>query len=80
LEEQPKIEKLLMFQRGTPIPIVLEIAGLRVPSQYIETLLWSMSVPQVKIVPPLDALQLLMLFAGALTYSELKLFSLNHIL
>jgi hypothetical protein len=36
----------------------------------------SMSAPHVKIVPLIDAHQLLMLFAGTLTYLEPKLFSL----
>jgi hypothetical protein len=40
-----------------------------------ETLLCSMSAPQVNIVPLVDALQLLMLFAGSLTYSEPKISS-----
>jgi hypothetical protein len=55
-------------------PSVLEIVGLRVPSRYIRDLLCSVSAPQVKTVPLLDALQLLMLFAGTLTYSEPKMF------
>jgi hypothetical protein len=41
-----------------------------------EALLHSMSVPHVKIVPLLDVHQLLMLFAGTLTYSEPGTFSL----
>jgi hypothetical protein len=41
-----------------------------------EALLHSMSVPHVKIVPLLDVHQLLMLFAGMLTYSEPGTFSL----
>jgi hypothetical protein len=41
-----------------------------------ETLFCSMSAPHVKIVPLLDVLQLLMLFAGALRYSAPKAFSL----
>jgi hypothetical protein len=41
----------------------------------LETLLCSVSAPQVNIVPLLDALQLLMLFAGTFTYSEPKMFS-----
>jgi hypothetical protein len=41
----------------------------------LETLLCSMSALQVKITPLLDALQLLMLFAGTLTYLEPKMFS-----
>jgi hypothetical protein len=40
-----------------------------------ETLLCSMSALHVKIVPLLDVHQLLMLFAGALTYSEPGTFS-----
>jgi hypothetical protein len=40
-----------------------------------ETLLCSMSAPQVKIFPLLDSLQLLM-FAGTMTYLEPKLFLL----
>jgi hypothetical protein len=40
-----------------------------------EILLCSVSAPQAKIVPLLRALQLLMLFAGTLTYSEPKMFS-----
>jgi hypothetical protein len=42
----------------------------------LETLLCSVSAPQVRIVPLLDALQLLMLFAGVLAYLESKTFSL----
>jgi hypothetical protein len=41
-----------------------------------EILLCSVSAPQADIVPLLDALQLLMLFAGILTYLEPNLFSL----
>jgi hypothetical protein len=41
-----------------------------------ETLLCSVSAPQVDIVPLLDVLRLLMLFAGILTYLEPDLFSL----
>jgi hypothetical protein len=41
----------------------------------LETLFCSVSAPHVKIVPLLDALQLLMLFAGILTYSEPEMFS-----
>jgi hypothetical protein len=52
-------------------PSVLEIASLRVTARYIRDF-----APQVNIVPLLDALQLLMLFAGTLTYSEPKMFSL----
>jgi hypothetical protein len=40
-----------------------------------ETFLCSMSAPQVINVTLLDALQLLMLFAGILTYLEPSLFS-----
>jgi hypothetical protein len=39
-----------------------------------ETLLCSVSAPQVKIIPLLDALRLLMFVAGFLTYLEPKLF------
>jgi hypothetical protein len=42
-----------------------------------EILPCSMSDPQADIVPLLDALHLLMLFAGILTYLEQNLFSLN---
>jgi hypothetical protein len=42
----------------------------------LKTLLSSMSAPQVRIVPLLDALQLLTLFAGTLTYLEPKLYLL----
>jgi hypothetical protein len=42
-----------------------------------ETLHCSMFVPQLKVVPLLDVQQLLMLFAGRLTYSESGTFSLN---
>jgi hypothetical protein len=41
-----------------------------------ETLLCSVSAPQVKIVPLLGWHQLLILFAGTLTYLEPKTFSL----
>jgi hypothetical protein len=41
-----------------------------------ETLLCSMSALQIKIVPLLDVHQLLMLFAGTLTYSEPETFTL----
>jgi hypothetical protein len=41
-----------------------------------ETLLCSVSAPQADIDPLLDVLQLLMLFAGILTYLEPNLFSL----
>jgi hypothetical protein len=41
-----------------------------------ETLLCSVSAPQADIVLLLDVLQLLMLFAGILTYLEPNLFSL----
>jgi hypothetical protein len=41
-----------------------------------ETLLCSVPAPQADIVPLLDVLQLLMLFAGILTYLEPNLFSL----
>jgi hypothetical protein len=41
-----------------------------------ETMLCAMSASHVKFVPLLDAHQLLMLFAGMLTYSEPKTFSL----
>jgi hypothetical protein len=41
-----------------------------------ETYLCSISAPQVKIVPLLDALQLLMLFVGMLTYLGPKIFSI----
>jgi hypothetical protein len=41
-----------------------------------ETFLCSVSAPQADIVPLLDVLQLLMLFAGILTYLEPNLFSL----
>jgi hypothetical protein len=41
-----------------------------------ETLHCSMSALQVKIVLPLDAHQLLMLFARTLTYSETETFTL----
>jgi hypothetical protein len=41
-----------------------------------ETLLCSTLAPQVKIIPLLDAFQLLMLFAGTLTYLESELFFL----
>jgi hypothetical protein len=41
-----------------------------------ETWHCSMSAVQVEIVPPLDAHQLLMLFAGTLTYSEPKTYIL----
>jgi hypothetical protein len=41
-----------------------------------ETLHCPMSTLQVKIVPLLDAHQLLMLFAGTLTYSEPETFTL----
>jgi hypothetical protein len=41
----------------------------------LETFLRSVSVPQVKIAPLLDALQLLMLFAETLTYLEPNIFS-----
>jgi hypothetical protein len=40
-----------------------------------DTLIYSMPVPHVKIVPLLDVHQLLMLFAAALTYSESRTFS-----
>jgi hypothetical protein len=42
-----------------------------------ETLQCSMSAPHVTIVPLLDVHQLLMSFAGTLTYSDPKLFSLT---
>jgi hypothetical protein len=42
-----------------------------------EILLCSVSAPQADMVPLLDALHLLMLFAGILTYLEPNLFSLN---
>jgi hypothetical protein len=41
-----------------------------------ETLYCSMSALHVKIVPLLDVHQLLMLFAGTLTYSESETFTL----
>jgi hypothetical protein len=44
-----------------------------------ENILFSMSQFLTKCVPVLDALQLLMLFAGTLTYLEINYF-LNHIL
>jgi hypothetical protein len=57
-------------------PSVLEIVGLRVPARYI-TLHCSMVDAHVKIVPLLYVQQLLMLFAGMLTYSEPgKIFSI----
>jgi hypothetical protein len=51
-------------------PSVLEIVGLRVPARYIRDF-----ALQVKIVPLLDAHQLLMLFARTLTYSEPETFT-----
>jgi hypothetical protein len=40
----------------------------------LEVLLCSISASQIKIVPLLDALQLLIVFAGALTYLKPELF------
>jgi hypothetical protein len=50
-------------------PSILEIVGLRVSADC------SVSAPHVKTVPLLDVHQLLMLFAGVLTYSEPGTFS-----
>jgi hypothetical protein len=48
-------------------PSALEVVGLRVPARYIRD--FALFAPHVKIVPLLDVYQLLMLFAGMLTYS-----------
>jgi hypothetical protein len=51
-------------------PSVLETVGLKFLLGVSETLHWSMSALQVKIVPLPDTHQLLMLFVRTLTYSE----------
>jgi hypothetical protein len=56
---------LIQVYLGSNCPL-LEIAGLRVPAQYISEVLCLMS-SQVETVPLLDALQLPTLFAGTLT-------------
>jgi hypothetical protein len=62
---------LTQVYRGSKFCLsVLEIAGLRVPSGYIRDFPLFNVCSSSKIVPLLDALQLLMLFAGTLTYSN----------
>jgi type IV secretory pathway VirB3-like protein len=53
----------------------MEITRLRIPVRYNRDFAFSISAPHVKIVPLIDVHQLLMLFAGTLTYSEPKTFS-----
>jgi hypothetical protein len=55
----------------------LKSVGLRVPIWYNRVLLFSASALQAKIVTLVDALQLLMLFAGTLTYLKQYLFFLG---
>jgi hypothetical protein len=57
-------------------PSVLKLFVLEFLLGISETWLCSMDAPHVKIVPLLDVNQLLMLFAGTLTYSEPETFSL----
>jgi hypothetical protein len=57
-------------------PSVLEIVGLRVPARYMRDFALFNVCSSSKNIHLLDALQLLMLFAGTLTYLELKPFYL----
>jgi hypothetical protein len=62
-----------IYVRSKFLPL-LGIVSLPVPARYIRALSCSMSAPQIRIIPLLDALQLLMLFAGTLKCLEPKLF------
>jgi hypothetical protein len=64
---------LIQVSFGFKFCLMLETVGLGVPALYIRDSLCSISALQVKI-GPLDMLQLLMLFEGALLYLEPKLF------
>jgi hypothetical protein len=57
-------------------PSVLEIVCLRVPARYIRDFALFNVCSSRKIVPLLDVHQLLMLFAGTLTYLEPETFTL----
>jgi hypothetical protein len=61
------LHAVLLFRKLLVFEFLLGISG---------GLLCSMSAPHVKIVPLLDVRQLLMLFAGAMTYLETRTFFL----
>jgi hypothetical protein len=77
LDAQFLVELYLDFKL---CPSVLEIVALRVPARYIRDFTLFNVCSSNKIVPLLDALQLLMLLEETLMHLEPKLFSLNYIL